>query len=172
MWDVSDRLQYSALAAITALVAAALAAWLNREVFPWAAAILVLACSALCFTHAEAFRTQESLMLDTIAKNPLSAGAHNDLGVELITKGRFAKAAQEFQTAVECDPNSADARVNFGHILSMAGKLPEARRAQFQAALVNPTIRKRIEYTPACCNRREKLPPPPVANRPALQTGL
>jgi tetratricopeptide (TPR) repeat protein len=134
MWDVSDHLQYSALAAITALVAAALAAWLNREVFPWAAAILVLACSALCFTHAEAFRTQESLMLDTIAKNPLSAGAHNDLGVELITKGDFAKAAQEFQTAVECDPNSADARVNFGHILSMAGKLPEAE-AQFQAAL-------------------------------------
>jgi tetratricopeptide (TPR) repeat protein len=95
---------------------------------------LLLGCSALCFTHAEAFRTQESLMRDTIAENPRSSGAHNDLGVAFATKGDFARAAQEFQTAVECDPNSGDARVNYGHVLFMAGKFPEAE-AQFQAAL-------------------------------------
>ena len=134
MWDVSDHLQYTALAAIVALVAAALGSWSNRQVFSWIAGALLLGCSALCFVHAEAFRTQESLMLDTIAKNPRSSGAHNDLGVVFITKEDFAKAAQEFQTAVQCDPNSADARVNYGHILFMANRIPEAE-AQFQAAL-------------------------------------
>jgi tetratricopeptide (TPR) repeat protein len=135
MWDVSDHLQYSALAAILALVAAALADSLSRQIFQRTTVVLLLVCSALCFVHAEAFRTQESLMRDTIAKNPQSADAHNELGFVLITRnGDFAKAAQEFQTAVECDPNSADARVNFGHILAMAGKFSEAE-AQFLAAL-------------------------------------
>jgi tetratricopeptide (TPR) repeat protein len=135
MWDVSDHLQYSALAAIVALAAAALEVWLTRQVLKWMMAVLLLVCSVLCFTHAEAFRTQESLMRDTIAKNPRSADAHNELGFVLITKYQdFAEAAQEFQTAVECDPNSADARVNFGHVLMMAGKFPEAE-AQFRAAL-------------------------------------
>jgi protein O-mannosyl-transferase len=133
MWDVSDHLQYTALAAIMALVAAALAAWRNLQVFRWTALLLV--CSALCFTHAEAFRTQESLMQDTIAKNPRSADAHNELGfVSIAQKKDFTKAAQEFQTAVDCDPNNAGARVNYGHVLAMAGKFPEAE-AQFQAAL-------------------------------------
>jgi Flp pilus assembly protein TadD len=138
MWDVSDHLQYSALAAIVALVAAALAAWLNRQIFLWTSAALLLIWSVLCFAHVKAFRTPESLMRDTIYKNPHASGAYNDLGVALANRGDFPHAECDFLMAVEADPNSADARVNFGQILALAGKFPEAEEQLLAALKAEP----------------------------------
>ena len=132
-WQVSDHLQYAALPAVISLVASGLAA-LPKTAFTGAAAALLVGSSILCATRAEAFKTQENLMVDTIAKNPQASGAHNDLGIILAVRGNYSKATQEFKTAVQCDPNNADARVDLGHAL-MLEENPAEAESNFLAAL-------------------------------------
>ncbi len=134
MWQVSDHLQYTALAAILALVAAALAALPNKMIFQFVATVLLLGSSVLCFKRAEVFKTQESLMLETVAGNPAAWGAHNDLGVEFAKDGNVLRAMREFSLSLAYNPNNTDARENLAHVLTLQGKFPEAE-AQFLAAL-------------------------------------
>ena len=168
MWQVSDHLQYAALPAVIALAAAGLAMIPIKPAFPCITAALLLLFSALCFNRAEAFKSQENLMTDTIAKNSLAAGAHNDLGIILATRDDYEQAGQEFQKAVECDPNNADARVDLGHFLMMKGAFSEAE-TQFVAAL-------KIEpYDPPAHETYAKLLEREGRNAAALyhlQTGL
>jgi protein O-mannosyl-transferase len=134
IWQVSDHLQYTALIAIVALVAAVMALLPNKKVFKGIAGVLVLASAALCLGRAEVFKSQESLMADTIAKNPEAAGAHNDLGIALAEKGNLSGAIDEFELAIKYDPENTDARVGLGHALMIQGKLAEAEK-QYQDAL-------------------------------------
>ena len=128
MWQVSDHLQYPALAAIIALIASILAALPNRAAFCCAAAVLVLVSSVLCFQRAGAFSTPEKLLTDTVAKNPSAPDAYNQLGVILAEKGNYAGAMDKFQLAVKNDPGNCDAWMDLGHTLALQGKLAEAEQ--------------------------------------------
>ncbi len=134
MWQVSDHLQYTALAAILALVAGALASIPNKMFSQFIAIMLLLCSSILCFKRTEIFKTQQGLMLATIAGNPAAWGVHNDLGVEYAEQGNVSSAMREFELSLTYNPDNADARVNLGHALALQGKFPEAE-AQFLAAL-------------------------------------
>jgi Flp pilus assembly protein TadD len=139
MWQVSDHLQYPALAAIVALVASAIAALPNPVALRSVAAVLLLGSSVLCFQRAEAFSTPEKLLTDTVAKNPSAPDAYNQLGVTLAEKGDYAGAMDQFRLAVKNDPGNCDAWMDLGHALALQGKFADAETQYLQALKIKPT---------------------------------
>lgn len=134
LWQVSDHLQYSALAAVVALMAAGLAQLPNRIVFPCVSLVAIFAAAVLCFQRADAFRTQESIMADTVAGSPSAWDADNDLGVVYAQKKEYAKAIDEFTLSLKYNPDDGNARLNLGRALGLEGKFAAAE-AQFQMLL-------------------------------------
>jgi predicted O-linked N-acetylglucosamine transferase (SPINDLY family) len=61
-----------------------------------------------------------------VALEPGLAEAHNDRGVILAARGKFAEAAASFERAIALRPDHADARINLGVALHRLGRLDEA----------------------------------------------
>lgn len=138
MWQVSDHLQYTALAAVMALVAAAFAALPNKMVFGTIAAALVLGGSILSFQRATTFATPEALMAATVAQNPAAWDARNDLGVSFAEKGNYSKAIDEFTLSLAYEPDNTQARMNLAYALVLQGKYREAQAQYLKALKTNP----------------------------------
>ncbi|HEY1789742.1 MAG TPA: tetratricopeptide repeat protein [Verrucomicrobiae bacterium] len=134
LWQVSDHLQYSALPAMVALVAGALAALAGRIAYPGMAIILLAVWSVLCFNRAEVFQNGEKLMADSVSKNPAAWGALNELGVTAAEGGDYAKAVGLFEKSLKYNPDDTDARLNFGYALLLQRNY-RAAEAQYLAAL-------------------------------------
>ena len=133
-WQVSDHLQYLPLMAPVVLVAAGLFWWLKPSLAAPAGILLVLLLAGLTFHRAQVFSTQESLMRDTLQKNPDASGAHNDLGVILAERQDIAGATAHFMAAVQSNPENAGAQLNLGQALALTGRFPEAE-PHFLAAI-------------------------------------
>ncbi len=138
MWQVSDHLQYPALATIVTLVASAIAVLSNQTAFRCVAAVLILGSSILSFQRAEAFSTPEKLLTDTAAKNPSAPDAYNQLGVILAEKGDYSGAMDKFQLAVKNDPGNCDAWMDLGHALALQGKFADAEQDYLTALKIRP----------------------------------
>jgi Flp pilus assembly protein TadD len=107
----------------------------NRSMAYWLCVCGMIAIFfALAFQRANAFSTEEKLMRDTLAKNPLASDAHNDLGVILVRRNDLAGARSEFDAAVRTDPNNIAAQSNLAFVTALQGGLSEAR-SRFQAIL-------------------------------------
>jgi Flp pilus assembly protein TadD len=117
-----------------ALAAAGLAVRLKSQLFRPVAMASVLTLSVLTFHRAQVFATEENLLRDTLAKNPASSEAHNDLGVILARKKAGPEATAHFVAAVQSNPNHAGARLNLGQALALAGRFAEAE-AHLRAAV-------------------------------------
>lgn len=138
-FQVSDHLQYLPLIAPLVLVAAGLDRILrSRKIFVCAAAGLILALAGYTAQRARVYSSQESLMRDTLEKNPLASGAHNDLGVILAERKEYAAAEAHFAEALKADPANAEARMNFGQVLLVRGRVAEAREHLAAAVADNP----------------------------------
>jgi Flp pilus assembly protein TadD len=157
-WQVSDHLQYVAMIAIPALVAAGVAkvAGIESDGAPgWrsgggfgnprygrlgslryqVAAVVVLAATAgLAYQRAKAFASEETLMRDTIAKNPAAWPAHTDLGVELAKQGNIPGAIAEFKLALADQTNNPDVHRDLSHAYLAQGNVAAAL-AELTAAL-------------------------------------
>ena len=73
------------------------------------------------------YRDYETLFRATLARNPGSSFVHSNLGVILMSTGREAEAAAEFQDAVRLTPDDPDYRVNLGLALAqMPGRMGDA----------------------------------------------
>ena len=103
-------------------------------------AMLLLLIGVLTWRQSGAYRDVETLYGETIARNPASFLAHNNLGVVFLERpGRLQDAITEFQAALRIEPNYPEAHNNLGLALSrVRGRLPEAI-AEYQAALRIPT---------------------------------
>ncbi|MGH7940304.1 MAG: tetratricopeptide repeat protein [Limisphaerales bacterium] len=135
LWQVSDHLQYTALPAVLALIAAAAAAS-HGVTFRSLAVILIAVCSMLSFKWAAAFRNEEKLMAISISKNPQAWASLNDLGVVYANENDYAKAIPKFEQSVKYNPNDTDARLNLGYALLMQ-KNYNGAQAQYLAILKN-----------------------------------
>ena len=133
-WQVSDHLQYLPLIAPISLIAAAITSFLKSKIHLMSAAVVLLALFVVTSQRARVFSIQESLMRDTLAKNPLASDAHNDLGVVLTKRNNLPEALAEFTAAVQTDPDNAAAQSNLGMVLVVQGNLGEAK-SHFQLAL-------------------------------------
>lgn len=144
---VADHFQYLAALGILVPAAAGLMLLVRRilpgRIGPMALPILlVMPLGLATWRQSGLYRDYETLFRETLARNPASALAHNNLGVMLMLKpGGIPEAAAKFEAAVRLKPDSPDHHVNLGLALAqMPGRLPDAI-TEYQTALrLNPNF--------------------------------
>jgi tetratricopeptide (TPR) repeat protein len=140
---VSDHFAYLPLVGLIGLVAAAAGRWraTARPVLFWAcAALAVAACISASRNYAGVFRSEETLWVYALERNPGAWLAHNNLGIVLAKSGRFDEAIAHGEEAVRLRPGFAEARSNLGLTLTEARRLPEAIGQLTEAVRLNPDL--------------------------------
>lgn len=137
---VADHYQYLACIGPLALVAGGIGAGLQRMgpwqrfLLPIAAAMLLLPLGFRTWQHARAYENPETLWRATLAVNPASWMAQNNLAIELLRQGRREEAVRHFEEALRLDPGYAEAHYNLGNALFREGRVAEAR-ARYERSL-------------------------------------
>ena len=149
---VADHWQYFALIGICALAGgggAMLVRWIRSKtnniflgtVLPgFCLAALVGTMGFLTFHRAVMFADAERLWLDTLAKNPSSWLAHNNLGLMFAARGEAKEAIAHYSLALEANPSSAEVHNNLGAAYVQEGRIQEAEAQIRQAFAENPKI--------------------------------
>lgn len=141
---VSDHLQYLALPAITAVVAAAIAVAARHDrLRPPAvgiATLLVAALLTLTWQRSTVFRSTAALMQDSLATNPDSWTAHTNLGAALANLGRPQEAVVHYREALRLRPTSAEAHNNLGNTLFQLGRPDEAIPHYLESVRIRPGV--------------------------------
>jgi protein O-mannosyl-transferase len=137
---VADHFQYLASAGVLTLLAGVVAVRASRQGARTFTAVACLALAIVTWNHAHDFRDIETLWRSTLAKNPSSWMAHNNLGIALMNRGDNAAAAQEFRAAIAWKPDHDQARLNLGMIAERAGRFDEARAWYLDALRVKPNF--------------------------------
>ena len=140
---VADHFQYLASLGIIVPVTSALMIAVGRSPLQNVGkiaipALLLLALGLLTWRQCGMYRDVETLYRETIARNPDSCLAHNNLGTVLfLMPGRLTDAIAEFETALRIQPDNPEAHENLGNAFSeLPGRLPDAI-AEYHAALRN-----------------------------------
>jgi tetratricopeptide (TPR) repeat protein len=140
---VADHYQYLASLGLVALFAAAASTqadtWqLGRDTRCVLSASLLVVLGALTWKQAGVYWDAETLWRDTIAKNPQSWMAQNNLGIALRDQGRLPEAISHWEQAVRINPDYTDAHYNLGLALARLGRLPEAIGHYEQVVRIKP----------------------------------
>jgi len=150
---VADHFQYLAALGIIVPVAGVLADWTQRS-FPAKPArrtvlmVVPAVLAGLTWRQSGMYRDSETLYRATLARNPQSWMAHDNLGVVLLHRpGHLPEAVAEFQAALRINPEHAESHSNLGTALSeMPDRLPEAI-AEYQTALrLEPNLAEAHNY--------------------------
>jgi tetratricopeptide (TPR) repeat protein len=137
---IEDHLQYLACMGPLALAGAGLVAFFDFAISgrPWLrsglGAALLLVLAILSWRQSWIYLNKDTLWTYNLALNPKCWLAYNDIGNELLQKGRVDEAMTRFQMALAINPNDAQALNNLGNALLQKGHLDEAT-AQIQKAL-------------------------------------
>jgi protein O-mannosyl-transferase len=130
----ADRYMYIPMVGLSIMLTWGLAEVLKRRIAIAGAIVACLACAVLSEAQIHYWRNSETLFrhaLDVTNGNYL---AHHNLGVALADEGRFAGAIQQYQAALQIEPNAANVQTDYGNALAKSGRTPEAI-AHYQAAL-------------------------------------
>ena len=144
--SVADHYQYVASIGLIALFSAGLAQLAARlkPKRPWLEAAvcggLPLALAVLTWKQAHAYADPETLWRDTLAKNPASWLAQNNLGTALQRKGRLDEAILQYFKTLGMKPDYTEARINLGTALLEQGKDEEAIGQLEEAVRLKPKI--------------------------------
>ncbi len=140
---VNDHHQYLASLGMIALASAGVARVLGR----WGVwgkpfgnllcGALVVLLATLSWRHAGAFRDDDTLWRDTLAKNPGCWMAHHNLAVNLAARGEFAAAEEHYRAGLALYPD-AEAHLGLGTVLEAQGKTAEAQAQYLAAVRVKP----------------------------------
>jgi len=141
---VADHYQYLACLGPIALASAGLVRGLGRItglkpfLQPALCAALLVLLGVLTWRQCGMYSDEETLWRATLARNPGSWMAENNLGLALARKGERREAIALFRKSLEIKPDDAKAMNNLGNTLALSGELTEAI-AQFRKALeINP----------------------------------
>ena len=137
---VADHYQYLACLGPIALVSAGLTRWAERRpaLEPVFCVGLLAVLATLTWEQCGMYANAETLWRSTLARNPGSWMAENNLGVLLAKKGKVREAIAEFHKALQIRPDDGKAMNNLGNALALEGELGEAI-VQFRKAVeVNP----------------------------------
>ena len=93
-----------------------------------------IALGIVTFQRNLAYASDLSIWQDTVAGAPQNFCAQNNLGVALAGRGQLDAAMVHYRTALELDPDCAEAHNNLGIILAGRGEVEDAI-AQYQRAL-------------------------------------
>jgi len=136
---VADHYQYLACIGLITLAVAAVAEILRQRTtrLVLAGAVLAGLC-VMSWQRCEAFRDEETVWRDTLAKNPGCWMACNNLGLSLESNGDPADAYTLYVRALQIKPDYADAHINLANLLGRAGRLPEAAEHFEEASRLEP----------------------------------
>jgi tetratricopeptide (TPR) repeat protein len=137
---VFDHFQYLASIGPLALAGAGLVL-LSNSIVPKRQWLQASVCAGLLLTLGIAswqrtwvYGSAEALWTDTLARNPDSWMAHNNLGLTLFGKGQVDGAVAQYQRTLEINPNFVLAHNNLGVALLQKARLDDAV-AHYQKAL-------------------------------------
>ena len=109
---------------------------------PWLQLVLcaglLLIVGMASWQRTRVFKTEAALWTDTLAKNPHSWAAHNNLGNVFIQKGQVDDAVVQYQKTLQINPNYPEAYSNLGVALSRKGRVDDAVAQHQKALAINP----------------------------------
>ncbi|MEP6811019.1 MAG: tetratricopeptide repeat protein, partial [Chthoniobacterales bacterium] len=141
---VADHYVYLASIGPLALAAAAMTVGLQRfeRRPPW---LMAATCAALLlplgyrtWRQGAIYKDEETLWRATIAANPASWMAQNNLAIHLLHEGKAEEAVAHFEEALRLDSNYAEAHYNLGNALFRLGRIKEARARYARAVELIP----------------------------------
>ena len=135
---VADHFQYLASLGVLTLLAVVVATRASRRAATTFTAVACLALAVVTWNHAHDFRDIETLWRSTLAKNPSSWMAHNNLGILLYERQDYGGAAARFRQAIALKPDHDQARLNLGLIAVRRGRFDEAKEWYLDALRVKP----------------------------------
>ena len=141
---VADHYQYLACIGPLALAAAGISIAFGRlgkakvPVIALVSAALLAALGLRTWKQGAIYADQETLWRATIAANPKSWMAYNNLATEVLKSGRTDEALLGYRKAIELDPEYAEAHYNLGNALSRAGQIEEATASYARALSLYP----------------------------------
>lgn len=142
---VADHYQYLACIGPLTVFASACRAGANRLHWPnkfllarIAAAAVLVTLAGLTFRQCQIYRNEETLWLRTIAQNPASWMARNQLAAYWIGEGRYDDAIAEYRKVVDLRPNESLGYANLGAALADKGENDAAVAAYEQALRLAP----------------------------------
>lgn len=142
---VADHYQYLACIGPAALVGAGVAKAMElfqkqRRFILYSVAILLLALGLLTWRQGRIYRNDESLWRDTLAKNPNSWLASNNLGNDLLQQGETDEALEQFNHAIQLEPNLAENHSNLGNAFSQKNEIDLAIAEYKKALALDPAM--------------------------------
>jgi tetratricopeptide (TPR) repeat protein len=141
---VADHYQYLASIGPIALAAAGITTASDRLakgaafLKPALGGTLLVALGLLTWNQCKMYVDSDALWWTTIARNPQSWMAHNNIAINLLKKGQTDEAIVHYNKALELDPNYGEAHYNLANALLRQGRMNDAV-AHFEKALeLNP----------------------------------
>jgi Flp pilus assembly protein TadD len=137
---VSDHFQYLASMGPLALAGAGLTHWADvllpdkPMIQSRLCALLLLFLGMMTWHRTWVYENVETIWTDTLARNPTSWMAHNNLGDVYLAQGDLNAAKAEYERALAINPHEVNAHSNLGIILAQQGHA-DAAIIQFQEAL-------------------------------------
>ncbi|MGD1083254.1 MAG: tetratricopeptide repeat protein [Verrucomicrobiota bacterium] len=150
---VADHFQYLACIGPLALAGAGIERGLGRIPGQGAlaraivCAALLAALGALTWRQCGMYSDPKTLWRATLARNPGSILARNNLGIALVAEGKTEEAMEEYRKALETNPEDNDVRGNLAAALFQRGDVDEAI-GQY---------RKAVEISPGSAQARNNL---------------
>ena len=141
---VADHYQYVACIGPIALFAWLITrTWANRSldiavrhVIP---CLILAILGVLTWRQANVYTSSETIWRDTVAKNPTSWLAQNNLGNLLCNRGDTDQGLPHYYKAVELNPDFAEGNLNIGIVLVEQGRCAEAIEQYESALAIVPT---------------------------------
>jgi tetratricopeptide (TPR) repeat protein len=149
---VADHFAYMASIPLIALVVGVVARWLQpkdpaeeefglgRHLPKLMAAGAALLLATVSFSQATIYSGLEVLWRDTLAKNPDSFMAHNNLGALLNRRGDYLEAETHLRRSLEIKPTFVDSVINLAQARQNLGDLEEALALYTQATELSPGL--------------------------------
>ena len=141
---VADHYQYLASIGPIALAAAGITTAADRFgkrtalLKPVFAGALLAVLGLLTWNQCRMYADSDTLWWTTIARNPQSWMAHNNIAINLVQKGRTDEAVAHYNKALELDPSYGEAHYNLANALVRLGRVDEAIAHYEKAVELNP----------------------------------
>jgi len=123
---------------VSAVIAGVLISRIKRIIVLPALIVLIIALSILTVQRNIVWRNDLSLWNDAVAKSPLSARAHDNLGLAWMGIKKYDLALDEFNKTLDINPQYYLAYYNAGVIYQLQGDLERARWAYEESLKISP----------------------------------
>ena len=110
----------------------------GRMVLRTAAVLIVVSLSIAARLQTAYWRDSISLWSHTVACTANNPIAYLNLGRALSTEGRYPEAIQQYEQALQLDPDHTEARISLGAALAMQGQVTQAIQNYERALTLKP----------------------------------